>query len=169
MARILLCLASGFFIAYLLWGLQDSKEEVNREAVGAGPGGVVLPEPSFDTGNSPLTTSNDPQPTFVESPREAEGYSPQSIGQDIDLDDFSVFDDAPVQILGDDIDVDDLSIFDNQPQIDIGEDIDTEDRDIAAFEIVQDLGEDIDPEYYSGVGDDQPEQSIGEDIDPDTP
>ena len=169
MVRMLSYLLSGFLIAYLLWGLQGSKQEFGLEAVGTEPSEVVAPGPGLEPDNRPANSASDSQPIFVESPREAAGYKPQSIGEDIDFDDVSVFDGAPVQSLGEDIDVEDLSIFDNAPQVDFGDDIDVEDFDLSEYEIVQDVGEDIDLEDYFEMGNDQPEESIGEDVDPDTP
>lgn len=167
--RILSYLLSGLLIAYLLWGLHDPDKGTYSEATATESDEGILSDKAIEPGSAPPKSPAVSEAVFVESPREAEGYLPQSLGEDIDFDDVSVFDDAPAQSLGDDIDVEDLSVFDDAPQIDVGENIDVEDVDISAFEIVQDLGEDVDLEDFFGIDSAQPEQSLGEDVDPDTP
>lgn len=91
----------------------------------------------------------------------------QSVGEDIDFDDFSVFEDTETQSIGPDVDIEDLTVFSDAIAIDVGEDLDIEDFDVIEVRSPQSIGEDLNIEDFYGIGAEVSVESVGEDVDPD--
>lgn len=159
------------FVALAFWwllGRSDSAQvESSQEII------VAVPEVQMHEGDSNLAeqgsseldfSTESPTPVFVDDNPDR---TPQSLGDDIDFDDITVFDDAAAQSIGEDIDVEDLTIFSDATVVDVGEDLDVEDFDLIEVRSPQNIGEDLNIEDFYGIAADVPEESVGDDVDPD--
>ena len=96
----------------MFWWFSESPEDTeagNSQAVVVGvPTTEVKAIPPSKLNGVDELDAAPPTPIFIEPDPDR---IPQSLGEDIDFDDLSVFDNIPVQSVGEDIDVDDLSVF----------------------------------------------------------
>ena len=75
----------------------------------------------------------------------------QSIGDDIDAEDLSVFASRATEIVGEPIDIEDIVVLDENPYADFGSDVDVE--DVVGYDatvVAESVGEELDPQLPQG-------------------
>ena len=75
----------------------------------------------------------------------------QSIGDDVDAEDLSVFALRATEIVGEPLDIEDIAVLDENPYADIGNDIDVE--DVVGYDatvVAESVGEELDPQLPQG-------------------